>query len=112
MELVVGVKSSAKELTARDALRRTWLRDARASGVCVWFIVGRPNTDPAASPVEVGRALAEEQRIYGDLVMAPDIDVEDSYFGLVGKTKQFMRFATRYQLNRTSSYKHAALGSQ
>ena len=40
------------------------------------------------------RYLQMEQSQYGDMLLAPDYDVADSYFTLTEKTVAFMRWAT------------------
>ena len=100
-QLVAGIKSYAGGFAARDALRRTWLSNI-TSGACAWFIVGalsdKENREGGAPLME---ALRFEQARYGDLLLEAELGSingvavgSDGYFGLVAKTKAFMRFAT------------------
>ncbi|KAJ8599761.1 hypothetical protein CTAYLR_003405 [Chrysophaeum taylorii] len=79
--LVVGVKCSADNVVARDAMRRTWL----SSGLVeVRFAIGKS---------QYQRQLEREDDVFGDLLVPPSFSVDDGYATLVAKTKEFLRYA-------------------
>ncbi|GMI40647.1 hypothetical protein TrCOL_g10021 [Triparma columacea] len=94
--LVIGVKTSAKAFPHRMAIRSTWGGPSLREGgeVCLFFVVGRVDQDmPDVREVEM--ALRNEQHVYSDLLLWPDVDVIDSYYTLVEKTSSFISYAVR-----------------
>ena len=96
--LVVGIKVAAWMFSTRAAIRETWMRRGREKGVdaVVWFIIGQPNTN---ANVDVARLEAEAEA-HGDMLLASDVNVTDSYITLVQKSVTFMVWASRrYDFN-------------
>ena len=88
-------------LEERQAQRETWIERINndpsfSFNSCVFFILGEvDSTNRSGEEVAlIQNALRVEQGIYGDLLLAEEIPVVDSYYSLVEKTSAFMRFTT------------------
>ncbi|KAJ3158320.1 hypothetical protein HDU86_003029 [Geranomyces michiganensis] len=76
--VLLGVVTSVSRFSKRRLIRNTYARDARDSTRIV-FVVGKQNWES-----EMGRALAAEARMYGDIM---ELDIEEN--GDLGKTHAF-----------------------
>lgn len=94
--LMIGVKSSVNAFEYRQAIRSAWSsRTQEDPDTCVFFLIGGLNETQHAEKKakKLNNALKNEQRIFGDLLLYPDLPVIDSYYTLVEKTSKFMKFA-------------------
>ena len=94
--LLIGVKSSVNSFEYRQAVRRAWANGVDNSDVCVYFLIGGVNATAVGGTQKAKRlelALKNEQRVYNDLLLQPDLPVVDSYYTLVQKTSKFMKYA-------------------
>lgn len=99
MYVAIGIKSASLHAPQRFAIRSSWLRSLRVEFPLAasspsqvvflpFFLVGRSVEVPAGS--EVWDLLAKEQALFGDMLLPPEWDVEDSYFTLAEKTMRFI----------------------
>ena len=96
----IGIKSCALNSHLRAAARRTYLQKLTFSYFdndnsthvifLPFFIVGDASHHSKFSSIK--KLLFQEQSLFGDLLLPPQINADDSYFSLTEKTSGFLRW--------------------
>lgn len=103
--IVIGIKSGSLNLSKRQAIRDTWLKNLITTNlkfnisICAAFLLGKSSVYN-----QINTSLSLEKSIYNDILIGQDIPVLDSYYTLPQKVANFMMWIKQQRWSQSIQY--------